>query len=347
MPVCDGYFPDANGDSVQTGTHHLGGHFARTDFKIDDRAVAQIRAAARQTVRVVAIALQVLAPSLAPKRIRNCAAGCGHRREHLTLSLHFRDRQVHRPSTRRRGNIRLAGKIHQPCSDDRYTSDIRLGRMNIKRHQIQQLPVAEFGQLQLGTSLEHILHERLLRLDKLFDLILDGALTDEFVHQNIPRLPDPERPIRCLILDGRIPPTIEMHHMRGGGEIETGASRFQRENEEWNQLVILEAPYQLLALRYRRAAVQNQPFPPKYVPEKRSNRLSRLAELREHEHLLLLGCDHLRELAQAGEFPALGFDPRRIAEPLRWMIADLLEAHQERQYDAFAAHALRSIKRLS
>src|SRR6266849_3812882 len=48
--------------------------------------------------------------------------------------------------------------------------------------------------------------------------------------------------------------------------------------------------------------MQNQPFPPEYVPEKRGNRLSRLAELRE--------------------------------------------PHQERQYDAFAPHALRSIEGL-
>src|ERR1700693_5985843 len=92
--------------------------------------------------------------------------------------------------------------------------------------------------------------------------------------------------------------------------------------------------------------MQNQPFPPEYVAEELGNRLGRLAELREHQHLLLLGGDHLRELAQAREFTAIGFGPGTVAEPLRWMIADLLEAHQERQYDAFAPHALRPIERL-
>src|ERR1700722_7336097 len=132
-----------------------------------------------------------------------------------------------------------------------------------------------------------------------------------------------------------------MHHMRGGREVEAGAPRFQRQNEERNQLVILEAPNQLLALRYRGAAMQNHPFPPEYVPEKRGNRLSRLAELREHEHLLLLGGDHFRGLLQGREFSARGVSPRTVAEPLRRMIADLLEPHQERQYDAFAPHSLR------
>src|SRR5271168_5400948 len=143
------------------------------------------------------------------------------------------------------------------------------------------------------------------------------------MHQNITGLPNPERPIGRLILDGWIPPTIEMHHMRGSGEIEAGAPGFQGKNEEWSQLVVLEAPNQLLALRYRRAAMQNQPFPPEYVAEECGNRLGRLAKLREHQHLLLLGGNHLRELAQTSEFPALSFGPRTVAEPLRRMIADL------------------------
>src|SRR5271156_111714 len=128
--------------------------------------------------------------------------------------------------------------------------------MNIKCHQIQQLLVAELGQLQLRTCFENVLDKGLLRLDQLINLILDSAAADELMHENIARLPDPERPIGRLILDGWIPPTIEMHHMRGSGEIEAGAPGFQGKNEERSQLVVLEAPNQLLALRYRRAAMQ-------------------------------------------------------------------------------------------
>jgi hypothetical protein len=73
--------------------------------------------------------------------------------------------------------------------------------------------------------------------------------------------------------------------------------------------------------------------------------LGRLAGLRENEHLLLLGGDHLRELAQAREFPALLFRPRTVSEPLRRMIANLLESHQERQHHALAAHSLGLIER--
>src|SRR5271156_2995083 len=130
--------------------------------------------------------------------------------------------------------------------------------MNIKCHQIQQLLVAELGQLQLRTSFENVLDKRLLRLDQLIDPILDSAAADELVHENIAGLPNPECPIGCLILDGWVPPTIEMHHMRGGGEIKAGAPGFQGKNEERSQLIVLETPNQFLALRYRRAAVQDQ-----------------------------------------------------------------------------------------
>src|ERR1700692_2411880 len=99
--------------------------------------------------------------------------------------------------------------------------------MNIKGHEIQQLLVAELGQLQLSTAFEYVLDECLLRLDQLIDLILDSPLTGKLSSQNIARLPNPELPIGCLILDGWIPPTIEMHHMRGGSEIEAGSARFQ------------------------------------------------------------------------------------------------------------------------
>src|SRR6266699_477879 len=73
--------------------------------------------------------------------------------------------------------------------------------------------------------------------------------------------------------------------------------------------------------------MQHHPFTPEYVAEERGDRLGRLPELGEHEHLLLLGGDHVRELAQAREFSAIGFSPRIVAEPVRRMIADLLEAH--------------------
>jgi hypothetical protein len=46
------------------------------------------------------------------------------------------------------------------------------------------------------------------------------------------------------------------------------------------------------------------------------------------------------------EVVAIRFGPGAVAKPLRRMIADLLEAHQERKHDPFAPHTLRPIERI-
>jgi len=105
--------------------------------------------------------------------------------------------------------------------------------MNIKRHEIQQLFVRQFGELQFRAAFEHVLDETLLGFDQLIDFILDGAATDKFMHEDIPGLPDPECAIGGLVLHRRIPPAIEMHHMRGGGEIQARTTGFERQDENW------------------------------------------------------------------------------------------------------------------
>ena len=73
--------------------------------------------------------------------------------------------------------------------------------------------------------------------------------------------------------------------------------------------------------------------------QKSGERLRDFAELRKDEDLFLPGLDGLDDLAQALEFPAVAFGPLSVAEPLRWMIADLLEAHQKREDHAASLDA--------
>ena len=61
-----------------------------------------------------------------------------------------------------------------------------------------------------------------------------------------------------------------------------------------------------------------------------------LAELGEDEHLLLPGGDDLSDLTQPAELAAVRLRPARVAQPLRGMIADLLEAHQEGEDEPLA-----------
>ncbi len=78
--------------------------------------------------------------------------------------------------------------------------------------------------------------------------------------------------------------------------------------------------------------------------EERGQRRGRLAELREHEHLLLFRRDDLRDLTQSGQLAAVGLAPRAIAKPLGRVITDLLEAHQRREHDAATLHPLGSLE---
>jgi hypothetical protein len=58
------------------------------------------------------------------------------------------------------------------------------------------------------------------------------------------------------------------------------------------------------------------------------------------ERLLLSGADHLRDVAQSRELAAVLLGPGAVAEPLRGMVADLLQPHEESEDDAPAFHSI-------
>src|SRR5262249_24448534 len=76
---------DGDGDVVYLRPADQGRHLRRLDLKIDHRAVADVRAAARQAVGEVAVRLQVVAPRLAPERGRDPPAGDDEGRNGLPL----------------------------------------------------------------------------------------------------------------------------------------------------------------------------------------------------------------------------------------------------------------------
>ena len=188
--------------------------------------------------------------------------------------------------------------------------------------------------------LEQIPGELLLRLDQLVDLLLHGAAADELVHQHVLGLADAEGAVGGLVLHRRIPPAIEMDDMRGGGEVEPGAAGLEREHEERDAFVLLELAHQILALLHLGLAVQDEAGPAEHGAEERRQRRGHLPELGEDEHLLLPGGDHLGDLAQPRELAAVLLGPGAVAEPLRGMVADLLEPHQEGEHDAPALDAV-------
>src|SRR6202011_1478582 len=112
-------------------------------------------------------------------------------------------------------------------------------RAQIERHEAEQFVVSHLGQDQVRPAAQKIAGQLLLCLDHLVDLLLDGAATNELVHQDILSLPDSEGPVSSLVFHSRIPPSVEMNNVGGGGQIEPGASRLDREHEERNIVILL------------------------------------------------------------------------------------------------------------
>ena len=98
--------------------------------------------------------------------------------------------------------------------------------------------------------------------------------------------------------------------------------------------------HQILALADRGLAVQHQARPAEHGAEERGQRRGHLPELGEDQRLLLARGDLLGDLAQARELAAVLFGPGVVAQPLRGMVADLLEAHQEGEHEAAALDAV-------
>src|SRR5207247_2598508 len=76
---------DLDGHPVDLRAADQRPHVAGRDPEVEHRAVPDVGAAARQPVREVAVALQVIAPGLAPKRSRNRAALDHHGGHRLPL----------------------------------------------------------------------------------------------------------------------------------------------------------------------------------------------------------------------------------------------------------------------
>ncbi len=100
---------------------------------------------------------------------------------------------------------------------------------------------------------------------------------------HIARLTNAERAIRRLILDGWVPPAIEVEHVVGSGEIEPGPARLERQDEDGRPVgVVLELGDEAVALGHRRAAVQEKHLSIECLAEKVLEQATHLGVLREH-----------------------------------------------------------------
>ena len=79
-----------------------------------------------------------------------------------------------------------------------------------------------------------------LAAEQLGDPLLDGAGGDHPVHLDRPGLPDPVGPVAGLVLDGGVPPAVEVDDVVGAGEVEAGAAGLEGQQED-GHLAGLEA----------------------------------------------------------------------------------------------------------
>ena len=148
------------------------------------------------------------------------------------------------------------------------------------------------------------------------------------MYQDIPFLSNTERSISRLVFDRGVPPAVEVDHVTGGREVQSGTAGLEREDEERRPILALKALDKPLPLGDRGAAVKHEPGPPEHALEKLGEGAGDLAELGENKRLLLAFAKLFAERGQALKLAALLGRVVAGADQLGRMVADLLELHE-------------------
>src|ERR1019366_7094262 len=150
------------------------------------------------------------APTPSPRRIaRSCAPRSSRARSRAPSSSSSPPRARRAAAAGRR--TRTVGTRTRPSRFSLRADSLLLAQRapEVKLDEAHQVVVRELGQTGLRAALDHGVREGALGRDERVDALLDRAAADELVHEDVPLLPDPERAIGSLILDGGVPPAIE------------------------------------------------------------------------------------------------------------------------------------------
>ena len=192
----------------------------------------------------------------------------------------------------------------------------------------------EFGVGQLGegrlAGAEHGVGQGALGVEHLGDAVLDRALGDQPVDLHGPGLADAVRAVGGLVLDGRVPPAVVVDDVVGAGEVQAGAGRLQRQQED-RDLAGLEAVDHLLALGDRGAAVQELGRGRRGRRGARSSSRAMRDVLGEDQHRRRPRRGWCRAARRAARACRSGRRSRGAAslQVLRRVVADLLERGQQ------------------
>ena len=142
----------------------------------------------------------------------------------------------------------------------------------------------------------------LLCFQQRVDLFFEGSLGDEPVDLNVARLPDTERAVGGLRLDGRVPPQVVMDDLRCRGEVEPGTARLERKDEHLAIGVFLEIADHFGALRLCAAAVVKMRAEGELLFDGRFQEFAHFGKLREDERLFALFLNGGEQVQQHLEF---------------------------------------------
>src|SRR4051794_26044716 len=131
------------------------------------------------------------------------------------------------------------------------------------------------------------------------DLLLDRAARDQPIDRHRLRLADAVRAIGRLILDGGVPPGIEMDDVVGGRQVDAGAAGLERDQESV-ALTRLEAVDQRGALTWRCRAIEVKRLEAGLVECLADERQVR-RELAEHERAVAFAAQLLEQLDRAAK----------------------------------------------
>src|SRR5205085_5701562 len=113
-----------------------------------------------------------------------------------------------------------------------------------------------------------------------------------------------------------------------GGEVQAGASRLERQDEDARRVsprLFLETLDHDVARASRRAAVEEDDLHAETFAKIGDEPVTHLAELGEHEGLVAGGYRFFEHLGDACELSTAPFERTGLAEVVRGVIADLLE----------------------
>ncbi len=150
----------------------------------------------------------------------------------------------------------------------------------------------EIAEPVVGAPREHLLRELALRVEQLVDALLERAEADQAVHEHRLALADAMHAVGRLLLDGRVPPAVEVEDVIRRRQVQTAAACADRDDEHRRPVLARERGQQLLALPRVEPAVEEADLAVEPLAQIRDEAVEARV-LREDERLV--GARHVGE----------------------------------------------------